>query len=445
MSRQTNKLYDNIELVPDDYFEKHPSELVKFKDAEDNSEHTSSHHSKTGAKRSVSAKETDNCIKHIEADSKSNSNISVNKGKSNNSTDIGVSTHRAKHTSKKHKKKKWSTRKKVLIAILLILLTIILVLGIIFAIKHKIGKDKLFGTEELKLSIPTDVNYDNIENGGETIIYKGHTYKFNHNIASILFMGIDHDEFKDDAIPATAGQADALYLMTYNISTGNIRVLSLNRDTMTEITRYDEEGNFYDSATKQLCLAYTYGDGKSLSAMNQVRAVQRLLYNIPINVYYAIDFSSLKMLNDDIGGVTVTPQYTFASFTKGQQVTLMGESAEEFVRYRDTSILDDNIRRMACQKQYLDSFAGQIVPAIKNDFKLPLTLYNHTKNYTVTNFDSDIMVYLATTLATNFNGLNITTTKGRYVQASGDKFAEFKINKKALFRTFLSLYYTKID
>ena len=109
-------------------------------------------------------------------------------------------------------------------------------------------------------------------------------------------MGVDHDEFKDDAVPSTAGQADALYLMTYNISTGKIKVLALNRDIMTDISRYDSEGNYYDTATKQLCLAYAYGDGKELSAKNQAMAVERFIYNIPINTYYAIDFSSLKIL-----------------------------------------------------------------------------------------------------------------------------------------------------
>ena len=66
--------------------------------------------------------------------------------------------------------------------------------------------------------------------------------------------------------------------------------------------------------------AYAYGDGKELSAKNQAMAVERFIYNIPINTYYAIDFSSLKILNDDIGGVTLTPEYTFSSFTKGQKL-----------------------------------------------------------------------------------------------------------------------------
>jgi anionic cell wall polymer biosynthesis LytR-Cps2A-Psr (LCP) family protein len=258
-------------------------------------------------------------------------------------------------------------------------------------------------------------------------------------------MGIDHDEFKDDAVPSTAGQADALYLMTYNISDGKIKVLALNRDIMTDISRYDGDGNYYDTATKQLCLAYAFGDGKHLSAQNQVVAVERLIYNIPISTYYAIDFSSLKILNDDIGGVTLTPEYTFSSFTEGQTVRLMGETAEQFVRYRNTDLLDDNLRRMSCQKLYLNSFASQILPSIKKDILVPLKLYQDSSKYTVTNLDINIMTYLASTLAVNYSGLNIMSVEGKYIETKNDNYAEYKIDKTDLFEKILNIYYKKIN
>lgn len=402
MSKHNDDLYSNIELVPDDYLEKNPSAKISSSNGDDSHEHTHHHSHHSSGKGSVGKKEK----------------------------------------KKKHKKKKI---KKILISILIFLLSLILIFVIIFFIKRHNGKNKLLSSEPVNLSLPGDLDYDNIENGGDTIVYKGHTYKFNHNIASILFMGIDHDEFKDNAIPSTSGQADALYLMTYDTSTGRIKVLSLNRDTMTDINRYDVEGNFYDTAKKQLCLAYTFGDGKHLSAQNQVMAVSRLLYNIPINIYYAIDFSTLKILNDDLGGVTVTPEYTFASFKKGEKVTLLGETAEQFVRYRNTDMLDDNIRRMACQRQYLNAFAGRILPAIKNDLKLPVKLYQHTSKYTVTNLDTDIMVYLASALVSDYSGLNISSIAGKYVEVKDDTYAEFIVDKEVLFETVLDFYYTKVN
>ena len=172
--------------------------------------------------------------------------------------------------------------------------------------------------------------------------------------------------------------------------------------------------------------------------------MERLIYNIPINAYYAIDLSAIKVINDDIGGVTVTPEYTFGSFTKGQSITLKGDLTEEFVRHRDTTLLDDNLRRMSCQRLYLNSFTSQIVPAIKDDFTLPLKLYQDSSEYTVTNINPNIMTYLASSLATNYSGLNMITTKGEYKMVTGDASAEFKLDKNDFFEKILDIYYNKI-
>ena len=59
---------------------------------------------------------------------------------------------------------------------------------------------------------------------------------------------------------------------------------------------------------------------------------------------------AVPLLNDLVGGVTVKleddiPQLGPA-YRKGESVTLRGKEALRFVRYRDTSLLDDNLRRM---------------------------------------------------------------------------------------------------
>ncbi len=346
------------------------------------------------------------------------------------------------NSNSKKKKRKISKKKKVLIGILIFFLCLIVGLISTFFILKYLGKRALLDYDNINITVPDGVDY---ADNGRIVYYKGHTYQFNENIASVLFMGIDNRKLKDNAIAGTAGQADALYLFTYNSLNGKIKVLCLNRDTMTDIGRYDEGGNYHDTTTSQLCLAYAYGDGKTLSAENQVTAVERLLYNIPIHAYYAINLDAIKILNDDIGGVTLTPEYTFKSFVKGQQVTLKGDMTEEFVRYRDTRLLDDNLRRMACQRLYINSFTSQIVPAVKQDMQVPLKLYQHSSDYTVTNIKLPILTYLASSLATNFTGLNMTTTSGKYVEAAGDVSAEFIVKKNKLFETVLDFYYTRID
>lgn len=333
-------------------------------------------------------------------------------------------------------------KKKIIIGILLFLLCLVVGLISAFLIMRYKGRQALLNYDNLNLSIPDGIDY---EDGGNIVYYNGHTYQFNKNIATLLFMGIDNRELKDNATAGTAGQADALYLFTYDVRSGNIKVLCLNRDIMTDISRYDESGKYYDTSTKQLCLAYAYGDGKKLSAENQVTAVERLIYNVPIYSYYAIDLSAIKILNDDIGGVTLTPEYTFGSFTKGQQITLKGDLTEEFVRTRDISLLDDNLRRMDCQRQYINAFAGQIIPAISNNFNIPMKLYQDSSKYTVTNIDVSMLTYLASSLALKHSGMELVTISGQYKDNPNDLFAEFELDQDKFFETILSLFYIKLD
>lgn len=426
MSKRTKKydeLYSNIELIPDDAIKDTDDpqgfdvdwDLVEEKYRQKNQRH-SHHHSSS----------------HSEHHSSSHSHH--HSSTSNRSSD--------RNKKRKTPKKKWSRKKKILVGILIFFLCVIIGLISTFFILRYLGKQAMLNYDNLNISVPEGIDY---EDNGRIVYYKGHTYQFNENIASVLFMGIDNRELKENATAGTAGQADALYLFTYNALDGQIKVLSLNRDTMTDIGRYDESGTYYDTTTSQLCLAYAYGDGKTLSAENQVTAVERLLYNIPINAYYAINLDAIKILNDDIGGVTLTPEYTFGHFVKGQQITIKGDLAEEFVRHRDISLLDDNLRRMACQRLYINSFANQIVPAIKQDLQIPLKLYQHSSDHTVTNIKAPILTYLGSSLATNFSGLNMTTTSGEYVDVPDDASAEFIIKKKKLFETVLDFYYTRID
>lgn len=346
----------------------------------------------------------------------------------------------SKQTKVFKEKKKWSKKKKFLIGILLFIICLFISFISAVLIMHYTGRNQLLNYDELNINVPDDADHSE---DGRTIKYNGHTYEFNKNIATILFMGIDNTYLNDNDY--TTGQADALYLFTYDTVTGKIRVLCLNRDSMTDISRYDKDGNYYDTYNTQLCLAYSYGDGFKLSAENQVTAVERFLYNVPINAYYGIDLSAIKVLNDDIGGVTLTPEYTFKSFTKGQEITIKGDMAEEFVRYRDYTLLDDNLRRMSCQRLYINSFASQTVEAIKKDFSLPLKLYENTKEYTVTNISPSELAYLGTTFARNYSGLELITTKGTYKMVDGDNSAQFHVDKEDLFKKVLDIFYTQVN
>ena len=108
-----------------------------------------------------------------------------------------------------------------------------------------------------------------------------------------------------------------------------------------------------------MVLEYAFGDGKEKSCQYMVDAVSKLFYGIPINGYVAFNMETISQLNDAVGGVTVTvPEGENISdkLKSGETVTLNGDDAVSFVRYRDTSVEGSNNLRIARQKQYLINF-----------------------------------------------------------------------------------------
>lgn len=73
---------------------------------------------------------------------------------------------------------------------------------------------------------------------------------------------------------------------------------------------------------QQICLSYSYGDGKESSCENTVNSVQRLFYNIPINTYFSLDLDGISALNDSVGGVDVVSPETIGEFVEEKAITL---------------------------------------------------------------------------------------------------------------------------
>ena len=345
------------------------------------------------------------------------------------------------HKKEKKKKKLWL---KILIGILIGLIVLILSGIITLFVLINVGKGAMLDANKTAIiNVPTYVQQ--VEQDGKTIVYNGKTYKYNEAITSILFMGIDRDQFADDNENlGTNGDADALMLLTYDTSNGNTDLISISRDTMADIDVYSKDGTYIGIEKQQICLAYAYGDGKETSCTNQVNAVSRLFYNIPISSYLSMDLDAVSVLNDAVGGVTVTSPQTFKEFTKGETVTLYGESAETFVRNRDTSVLDSNNSRMERQRVYIESFFKTLAAGTKENLMLPVDLFNAASPYTVTNIDIPKVTYLASNiLEKDFSEIEMQNVPGEVVQ--GEVYAEYHLDQEKFFEMFLNVYYTPID
>ncbi|MED3571753.1 LytR family transcriptional regulator [Cytobacillus praedii] len=133
---------------------------------------------------------------------------------------------------------------------------------------------------------------------------------------SVLMLGVD--ERKGDR-----GRSDTMIVLTVNPNQNSIKMLSIPRDTRTEIVGHGTDDKINH--------AYAFG-GIEMS----MATVEDFL-NIPIDYYLQINMEGFKDIVDSVGGVTVNNDLDFTvdgkHFPKGK-ITLNGKEALMFSRMR---------------------------------------------------------------------------------------------------------------
>lgn len=280
--------------------------------------------------------------------------------------------------------------------------------------------------------------------------YNGVEYRYNNNIITILCMGIDKNtenvELQD--ISGKSGQADSIFLLVMDPLKNTTKIISVSRDTMTEIKNYDVTGKEIGESINHLGLAYAYGDGGKKSCELMVDAVSNLFYDLPIHGYVSLLMSAIGPLNDAVGGVTVTVPEDLsekdAALVQGATVTLMGKQAEIFVRNRDTEQDGSNNLRMERQKMYAIGFVNAAKMALKKNPSLTVNLYNEFSKQMVTNIGLDNAVYLVSEASgMQLDTDDILTLKGETKQ--GAVYEEFYADDKALLELVLNTFYVPIS
>ncbi len=326
----------------------------------------------------------------------------------------------------------------ITIAVLLVGIAVILI-GMIM-----IGKNSLLNEDKIRLPI-------NVETDGEYIIYKGHRYKFNDKVYTLMFSGIDK-KTKDhsEKVLGTAGQADAIFLLAIDTTTSKYKLMALSRDTMVDVNVCDMAGNFTGVEKMQICLAHAYGDGEETSNENLKRSISRLFYGITVDAYFTVDLDVIPILNDDVGGVTVTVIEDLTMwnpiFRKGDIITLTGDEAETYVRARDvTGDENQNNLRMERQKSYIDGFVNNALSMTRSNLGTPIRLYNDIIEHSRTDITVPIISYLATLLVgQNFEAdEDMVKIPGKTVM--GEKYAEYHVDEEGLFDIIVQTYYTRAD
>ena len=136
---------------------------------------------------------------------------------------------------------------------------------------------------------------------------------------SVLIMGVD-----TDGPDNMSGRSDTLMLLTINPNTEKTSIVSIPRDTYTEIVGR--------GTMDKINHAYAFG-GTSMT----VNSVQKL-FDVPVDYYVSVNMEGMQQIVDAVGGIDVVPSLTFSqgeySFVEGQTTHMDGPKALAYSRMR---------------------------------------------------------------------------------------------------------------
>lgn len=187
----------------------------------------------------------------------------------------------------------------------------------------------------------------------------GKTYAKKHDLTTLLFMGIDRETGYEPQNYRDGGQADMMILIVLDHQDKRIRLLQIDRDTMTDVVVVSVVGKRGDKQRMQLCLSHAFGRTDEERAAYTVEAVEDLLMGIDIDFYLAMNMDGVAAFNDVLGGVTMTIDEDLTMFDPamrvGETLTLTGEQAHWYVRGRMSVGDGTNASRMRRQSRYLEA------------------------------------------------------------------------------------------
>ena len=342
---------------------------------------------------------------------------------------------------KKNTRKAIRQRKICMLLIIILIIVLSILGGGYYLLNQKNAASSKAGGQNSDSRNQTDLSQNS-----DIVEYKGKTYKYNDHLSNYLFLGIDTREAVDTyQSQADAGQADAIFLVSMDRATEKIKVLFIPRDSMTRIEVFNPYGQSLGETTDHLNIQYAFGDGKEKSCELMKTAVSNMLDGLPIQGYCSMNMDGISVITDFVGGIQLTiPDDSLADvnpeYKKGAVVDITGETAEQFVRYRDIDKTQSALVRQERQKTFLQALVQKAQEKAGEDAGFVTGLYDSVKSYTVTNMGNDIFVKL---LAASQNGITDTETvpgEGTH----GENFDEYHIDEDTLSDLIISMFYEKI-
>lgn len=284
-----------------------------------------------------------------------------------------------------HKRKKKSVTK-IVLSIFFVLFTLFMTIGGFFA--WQVYRDLRSTTDEMYEEVEAQEQHSSRQER-PVVVDDG------EDPFSVLIMGVDTGEYGR----IETGRTDTMMVLTVNPNTERTSIVSIPRDTYTEIIGRGTMDK----------INHAYAFGGTAMAVNSVQN----LFDIPIDYYVSVNMESMQQIVDAVGGITVVPPLTFSQggyqFTEGQSVRMGGPQALEYSRMRSEDPEGDYGRQHR-QRQVIEGTMRQVASfdSVMNYRTILGTLSTNMK----TNMSFDDMVDM-------FNNYRQSASDVEQVQLSG--------------------------
>lgn len=292
-------------------------------------------------------------------------------------------------------------------------------------------------------------NPKDVGDGYRSLTYDGKDYQYNNRVTAVLYAGLDSGgELEQTAAYGDKARADSILLLVLDEYTNRMSVVSISRDTMTQVHRFTRTGKDMGVYRTHIGYAYAYGDGGKVSCENLRKAVSDLFGGLPVHEYIVSNQTSIPMINDLVGGVTVTVpnddlKDRYPELVTGASVTLDESNVKDYLQYRDTALPFSNEGRMERQRSYILSYADLLKKELRNNLSETWDRMQELDSWMQTSITKN--KYLS--LADAFDGMEFTAD-AYYVLEGEDKQGElhdeFYYDEEALQKLILKLFYLEI-
>lgn len=276
----------------------------------------------------------------------------------------------------------------------------------------------------------------------KTITRDGVDYFPRQDITVMMVLGIaSQDAAADSSKYDHTGLCDMAMLLIFDQTNEHLRILSLNPDTVMHMSTSGTGETQTEPVSTPLALVHSYGSDPEDSCEHTRKTVSDFLYGIEIDHYLALDLEAIGLLNDAVGGVTVTVEDDFSqvdpSIEKGI-VTLRGDQAITYIRSLQNMGDQANASRMKRHQQYVQGFLKAFRAKAQEDTGFLLSAFEEASPYLVS--DSSVLTLAGfVTRYSEYDLVEIVSPEGERILNT--ERTEFHADETQLDALILRLFY----